>query len=95
MAANGYEYERIGKKEFGTTLRTPPITCGCDLLRNIVVLSLRRCSGRNSSDWPPFAGPPAFSATRAGVMKAVELCRRVLTTSNGHVTTAPTVPAEL
>lgn len=68
--------------------------CGCDLLRNIVVLSLRRCSGRKSSDWPPFAGPPAFSARREGVIKAVELCRRVFTTSRGHVTTAPTVPAD-
>lgn len=27
--------------------------------------------------------------------KAVELCRRVFTTSRGHVTTAPTVPAAL
>ena len=27
--------------------------------------------------------------------KAFELCRRVLTTSKGHVTTAPDVPATL
>lgn len=29
------------------------------------------------------------------LINAVELCNRVLTTSNGHVTTAPTVPAVL
>uniref|UniRef100_A0A1A9VXM1 Uncharacterized protein n=1 Tax=Glossina austeni TaxID=7395 RepID=A0A1A9VXM1_GLOAU len=77
----------------GTTLRTPPITCGCDLLRNMVVLSLRLCSGRSSSD-DAFV-EPGGSTTRGGVKKAVELCNRVLTTSRGHVTTAPTVPAVL
>uniref|UniRef100_A0A1B0B4M7 Uncharacterized protein n=1 Tax=Glossina palpalis gambiensis TaxID=67801 RepID=A0A1B0B4M7_9MUSC len=83
-----YVYLRVG-----TTLRTPPITCGCDLLRNMVVLSLRLCSGRSSSD-DAFV-EPGGSTTRGGVKKAVELCNRVLTTSRGHVTTAPTVPAVL
>lgn len=77
---------------FGTTLRTPPITCGWDLLRNIVVLSLRRCSGRNNSE---DAFVVELLSIRGGVKNAVELCKRVLTTSNGHVTTAPTVPAVL
>ncbi|KAI9584088.1 hypothetical protein GQX74_010423 [Glossina fuscipes] len=83
-----YVYLRVG-----TTLRTPPITCGCDLLRNMVVLSLRLCSGRSSSD-DAFV-EPGGSTARGGVKKAVELCNRVLTTSRGHVTTAPTVPAVL
>lgn len=37
----------------------------------------------------------AVFVTRGGYRNADELCRRVLTTSNGQVTMAPTVPATL
>lgn len=40
-----------------------------------------------------FPDDPPFE--NRGGRKADELCKRVLTTSNGHVTTAPTVPATL
>lgn len=58
----------------------------------MVVLNLRRCSGRNNS-LAPLVEPGG--SRRVGPRKALELCKRVLTTSKGHVTTAPTVPAVL
>lgn len=59
----------------------------------------RRCSGlSNASDDDEdveFDVPPLISPIRGACKNAEELCNRVLTTSNGHVTTAPTVPAVL
>uniref|UniRef100_W8B9C6 Uncharacterized protein n=1 Tax=Ceratitis capitata TaxID=7213 RepID=W8B9C6_CERCA len=84
------EVDEMPQCEIAMILRTPPITCGCDLLRKMVVLNLRRCSGRNNS-LAPFVEPGG--SRRVGPRKELELCKRVLTTSKGQVTTAPTVPA--
>jgi hypothetical protein len=63
--------------------------------RKIVVESRRRCSGRL---WIVGFWKARESAI-FGLFKWIgineELCNRVLTTSRGHVTTAPAVPATL
>lgn len=64
----------------------------CGLFLKIVVHNFLRCSGRSMASDVGLE-PPGSSAIRGGCKKADELCRRVLTTSRGHVTTAPTVPA--
>lgn len=66
----------------------------CGLFLKIVVHNFLRCSGRSMASDVGLE-PPGSSAIRGGCKKADELCRRVLTTSRGHVTTAPTVPATL
>lgn len=58
--------------------------------------SCRRCSGRITASCDVLLFADGLSIIRGGgVRKADELCKRVLTTSNGHVTIAPTVPATL
>lgn len=69
-------------------------TCGWGFFLSMVVHNLRRCSGRRSDSVVPFV-TPVVSGILGGKTNAVELCNLVLTTSNGHVTIAPTVPAVL
>lgn len=70
-------------------------TCGLDRL-NMVELNFRRCSGRRKASLVGFCIPGSSEILDACTgEKAFELCKRVFTTSNGHVTTAPAVPATL
>ena len=64
---------------------------------SIVELNFLRCSGRLKAEYEFCTlDVSEIRAERVGVdKKAFELCRRVFTTSNGHVTTAPAVPATL
>lgn len=66
------------------------ITCG--RFFKMVEQNLFRDSCALIESCLPVDGPLAVNR---GGKNADELCRRVLTTSNGHVTTAPTVPATL
>lgn len=54
----------------------------------------RLCSGRSSASDDEFTVVVPDNKSRGG-KNADELCNRVLTTSRGHVATAPTVPATL
>lgn len=75
-------------------------TCGRIRLK-IVELNFLRCSGRRSAlcveeFWMPVKSEEVREDLCTGLgRKAFELCNLVLTTSNGHVTTAPAVPATL
>lgn len=73
------------------------ITWGLIRLK-IVELNFLRCSGRRNASLVYEFCTPANSERRDDRLigkKAFELCKRVFTTSNGHVTTAPAVPATL
>lgn len=64
--------------------------------RKIVELNFLRCSGRLKASLVGFCIPGSSEILDAWTgTKALELCKRVFTTSNGHVTTAPAVPATL
>lgn len=68
-------------------------TC-CGRRFNIVEQNLLRCSEcRRVASKLLFPDGPLLE--KRGGRKADELCNRVFTTSNGHVTIAPTVPATL
>lgn len=68
-------------------------TC-CGLRFKIVEQNLFLCSPCNRvASKLLFPEDPLLE--KRGGKKADELCNRVFTTSNGHVTTAPTVPATL
>lgn len=70
-------------------------TCGLTR-RKMVELNFRRCSGRRRASLVGFCSPGSSEILEACTgMKALELCKRVLTTSSGQVTTAPAVPATL
>lgn len=70
-------------------------TCGLTR-RKMVELNFRRCSGRLRASLVGFCNPGNSEILDACTgIKAFELCKRVLTTSKGHVITAPAVPATL
>lgn len=71
------------------------ITCGRTRLK-IVELNFLRCSGRLKASLVGFCMPGSSEILEAWIgRKALELWRRVFTTSSGQVTTAPAVPATL